>query len=59
MSCFGGARLFVPHLLIAKYYDIEKEAVRTDYDVQLTGIWKHVPNITTTFPQVNETMWLQ
>eukprot|EP00440_Ansanella_granifera_P011905 gb/GFBE01012938.1/.p1 GENE.gb/GFBE01012938.1/~~gb/GFBE01012938.1/.p1 ORF type:complete len:545 (+),score=134.79 gb/GFBE01012938.1/:1-1635(+) len=43
----------------AKYYDIEKEAARTDYNVKLTGAFSHAPNITATILMVNDTMWVQ
>ena len=29
-----------------KWYDIEKEATRTDYNVKLVGLFSHFPNIT-------------
>eukprot|EP00448_Togula_jolla_P027507 CAMPEP_0170650442 /NCGR_PEP_ID=MMETSP0224-20130122/45805_1 /TAXON_ID=285029 /ORGANISM="Togula jolla, Strain CCCM 725" /LENGTH=542 /DNA_ID=CAMNT_0010982105 /DNA_START=66 /DNA_END=1694 /DNA_ORIENTATION=+ len=42
-----------------KYYDIEREAARTDYNVKLTGVFSTFPNTTATILQVNETMWIQ
>lgn len=42
----------------AKYYDIEREAARSDYTVKLTGVWSHTPNITASVLQVNENMWI-
>jgi len=42
-----------------KYYDIEREAARTDYNVKLTGAFSHAANITATILMVQETMWVQ
>lgn len=42
-----------------KYYDIEREAARTDYTLQLPGVLSKLPNTTATILQVNETMWIQ
>jgi len=42
-----------------KYYDIEREAARTDYNVRLTGAFSKAPNITATILMVQETMWVQ
>jgi hypothetical protein len=44
---------------IVKYYDISREAARTDYNVKLTGVFSHAPNITAEILMVNETMWIQ
>eukprot|EP00933_Yihiella_yeosuensis_P034621 TRINITY_DN280_c0_g1_i1.p1 TRINITY_DN280_c0_g1~~TRINITY_DN280_c0_g1_i1.p1 ORF type:complete len:549 (+),score=119.48 TRINITY_DN280_c0_g1_i1:79-1725(+) len=42
-----------------KYYDIEREAARTDYNVKLTGAFSHAPNITAEILMVQDTMWIQ
>lgn len=41
-----------------KYYDIEKEAMRTDYNIKLTGAFSLAPNITAKIIHVNESMWI-
>mmetsp|Transcript_63631 Transcript_63631/g.205022 ORF Transcript_63631/g.205022 Transcript_63631/m.205022 type:complete len:551 (+) Transcript_63631:63-1715(+) len=43
----------------AKYYDIGREAARTDYNVKLTGVFSVFPNTSAIILQVNETMWIQ
>jgi len=43
---------------IVKYYDIEKEAMRTDYNIKLTGAFSYAPNITASIVHVNESMWI-
>jgi len=42
-----------------KYYDISKEATRTDYKVHNTGLFSHFPNITSIILQVQNQMWIQ
>mmetsp|Transcript_12536 Transcript_12536/g.28280 ORF Transcript_12536/g.28280 Transcript_12536/m.28280 type:complete len:542 (+) Transcript_12536:78-1703(+) len=42
-----------------KYYDIEKEATRTDYTLQPQGVVGILGNITSSILHVNETMWVQ
>jgi len=42
---------------VAKYYDIEKEAARSDYTLILPGLEK-VPNTTTTILEVGKQMWI-
>lgn len=41
-----------------KYYDITREATRTDYNVKLTGLFSIFPNITSSILMVNDTMWI-
>jgi hypothetical protein len=43
---------------IGKWYDIEREATRTDYTLHLAGIPPTVPNTTSTILQVGEQMWV-
>jgi len=43
---------------IAKYYDIEQEATRSDYNVKLTGPFSIFPNITAQIMQVGWEMWI-
>eukprot|EP00928_Gymnodinium_smaydae_P001923 TRINITY_DN1068_c0_g1_i1.p1 TRINITY_DN1068_c0_g1~~TRINITY_DN1068_c0_g1_i1.p1 ORF type:complete len:561 (-),score=109.03 TRINITY_DN1068_c0_g1_i1:126-1757(-) len=43
----------------AKYYDIEREAVRSDYNIKLSGAFGIFGNITSTILMANETMWVQ
>jgi len=42
-----------------KWYDIEKEATRTDYNVKLVGLFSHFPNITAKIMQVDWQMWIR
>merc|ERR1712216_646365 len=42
-----------------KYYDISREAARSDYTVKLTGVFSVFPNITSSILMVNDTMWIQ
>jgi len=43
----------------AKYYDISREAARSDYTLKLPGAFGYFPNTTATILQVNDTMWIQ
>jgi len=43
---------------IMKYYDIDKEAVRTDYNLKLSGAFGYLPNITSTVTHVGKYMWI-
>jgi len=43
---------------VVKYYDIEKEAVRTDYNIKLTGAFGIFSNITSTVTHVGKYMWI-
>jgi hypothetical protein len=43
---------------VAKYYDIEQEATRSDYNVKLTGPFSIFPNITAQIMQVGWEMWI-
>jgi len=42
-----------------KYYDIEKEAERSEYNIHNEGIFSIFPNITSVILQVQDTMWVQ
>jgi len=42
-----------------KYYDIEREATRIEYNVHNQGIFSIFPNITSTIMMVQDTMWIQ
>jgi len=41
-----------------KYYDIEKESVRTDYNIKMTGAFGLFTNITSTVQHVGKYMWI-
>jgi hypothetical protein len=43
---------------IVKYYDIEREATRIDYNIKNTGIFSVTPNITSTILFVQDRMWI-
>jgi len=43
---------------IVKYYDINKEAVRTDYNVKMSGAFGLFGNITSTVTHVGKYMWI-
>jgi len=41
-----------------KWYDNEKEATRSDYNIKLTGVFHPFPNITASIMQVDWQMWI-
>merc|ERR1711939_561202 len=43
---------------IAKYYDIEREAARTDYTLAISGMPPGVKNTSSTILQVGSQMWI-
>jgi len=43
---------------IVKYYDIEREAVRTDYNVRMNGVFSLFGNITSSVTHVGKYMWI-
>merc|ERR1711972_340028 len=43
---------------IVKYYDINREAVRTDYNVKMNGAFGLFGNITSTVTHVGKYMWI-
>jgi hypothetical protein len=44
---------------LVKYYDVEREAARTDYTLKMPGVFGALPNTTSTILQVQDTMWIQ
>jgi len=43
---------------LVKYYDIEREAARTDYTLRLPGLPPTIPNTTSTILQAGRQMWI-
>jgi hypothetical protein len=43
---------------VKKWYDIDKEAVRTDYNIKMTGAFGIFSNITSTVTHVGKYMWI-
>lgn len=41
-----------------KYYDIERQAERVEYNIQNLGIFGYLPNTTSTILMVQDTMWI-